>query len=261
MSSLKSQSVQVKAYQGRLLDSFEDEEQYEHVGPKTQERKKVKNHKDDQVMIKDSRSQDVKDQVIKAQDHKSAKHAEVGEITLIGPEIIQENTDKIVQIKERLKAARDRQKSYADKRRKQLEFSVGDKVLLKASPWKGIVRFGKRSMISPRYVGLFEVVERVGPIAYQLCLPQELVGINDMFHMSNLKKFLANANLHVPLKEIKIDNGLRFVEEPIKFIDREVKKLKQSNRKSLMDLPTRTRVYLGTRRRDEAQVSATVRKR
>ncbi|GJU89994.1 hypothetical protein Tco_1302417 [Tanacetum coccineum] len=226
MSSLKSQSVQVKAYQGRLLDSFEDEEQYEHVGPKTQERKKVKNHKDDQVMIKDSRSQDVKDQVIKAQDHKSAKH-----------------------------------KSYADKRRKQLEFSVGDKVLLKASPWKGVVRFGKRSMISPRYVGLFEVVERVGPIAYQLRLPQELVGIHDMFHMSNLKKFLANANLHVPLKEIKIDNGLRFVEEPIKFIDREVKKLKQSNRESSMELPTRTRVYLGTRRRDEAQVSATVRER
>ncbi|GKA53555.1 putative reverse transcriptase domain-containing protein [Tanacetum coccineum] len=97
--------------------------------------------------------------------------AEVGESKLIRPEIVQETTDKIVQIKERLKTARDHQKSYADNRRKPLEFSVGDKVLLKVSPWKGVVRFGKRSKLSPRYVGLFKIVERVGPIAYRLRLP------------------------------------------------------------------------------------------
>ncbi|GKF39524.1 hypothetical protein Tco_0119585 [Tanacetum coccineum] len=97
--------------------------------------------------------------------------AEVGESKLIRPEIVQETTDKIVQIKERLKTARDRQKSYADNRRKPLEFSVGDKVLLKVSPWKGVVHFGKRSKLSPRYVGPFEVVERVGPVAYRLRLP------------------------------------------------------------------------------------------
>ncbi|GJS37953.1 putative reverse transcriptase domain-containing protein [Tanacetum coccineum] len=101
--------------------------------------------------------------------------AEVGESQLIGPEILQETTDKIVQIKERLKTARNHQKSYADNRRKPLKFSVGDKVLLKVSPWKGVVRFGKRSKISPRYVGSFEGVERVGPVAYRLRLPQELV--------------------------------------------------------------------------------------
>ncbi|GJS48097.1 putative reverse transcriptase domain-containing protein [Tanacetum coccineum] len=99
--------------------------------------------------------------------------AEVGESQLIGPDIVQETTVKIVQIKERLKTARDRQKSYADNRRKPLEFSVGDKVLLKVSHWKGVVRFGKRSKLLPRYAGQFEVVERVGPVAYRLRLPQE----------------------------------------------------------------------------------------
>ncbi|GJS46356.1 putative reverse transcriptase domain-containing protein [Tanacetum coccineum] len=154
--------------------------------------------------------------------------AEVGESQLIRPEIVQETTDKIVQIKERLKTARDRQKSYADNRRKPLEFSFGDKVLLKVSPWKGIVRFGKRSKLSPRYVGPFEVVERVGPVAYCLRLPQELVGIHDTFHVSNLKKYLADVNLHIPLKEIKIDDKLRFVEEPIEIMDHEVKNIKRS---------------------------------
>ncbi|GJX84391.1 putative reverse transcriptase domain-containing protein [Tanacetum coccineum] len=154
--------------------------------------------------------------------------AEVGESQLIGPEIVQETTNKIVQIKERLKTARDRQKSYADNRRKPLEFSFDDKVLLKVSPWKGMVCFGKRSKLSPRYVGPFEVVERVGHVAYRLRLPQELVGIYDTFHMSNLKKCLADVNLHLPLEEIRIDDKLRFVEEPIEIMDREVKKLKRS---------------------------------
>ncbi|GJW89817.1 putative reverse transcriptase domain-containing protein, partial [Tanacetum coccineum] len=153
--------------------------------------------------------------------------AEVGESKLFGPEIVQETTDKIVQIKERLKAARDRQKSYADNRRKPLEFSVGDKVLLKVSPRKGVVRFGKRSKLLPRYVRPFEIVERVGPVAYRLRLPQELVGVHDTFHVSNLKKCLADVTLHVPLEEVKIDDKLHFVEEPMEIMDREVKKLKK----------------------------------
>ncbi|GKA57591.1 putative reverse transcriptase domain-containing protein [Tanacetum coccineum] len=136
--------------------------------------------------------------------------------------------DKIVQIKERLKAARDRQKIYADNRQKPLEFSVGDKVLLKVSPWKGVVRFGKRSKLSPRYVGPFEIFKRVGPVAYRLRLSQELVRIHDTFYVSNLKKYLTDVNFHSLLEEIKIDKGLRFVKEPIEVMDQEVKKLKQS---------------------------------
>ncbi|GKB20806.1 putative reverse transcriptase domain-containing protein [Tanacetum coccineum] len=141
--------------------------------------------------------------------------AEIGESSLIGPELIQETTDKVVLIKEKLKAARDRQKSYADNRRKPLEFGVGDRVMLKVSPWKGVVRFGKKGKLAPRYVGPFEILERIGPVAYRLRLPDELSGVHDTFHVSNLKKCLADASLHVPLNDIKIDKTLRFVEKPV----------------------------------------------
>ncbi|GJV72694.1 putative reverse transcriptase domain-containing protein [Tanacetum coccineum] len=143
------------------------------------------------------------------------------------PEIMQETTEKIMQIKERLKTARDRHKSYADKRRKPLEFNVNGRVLLKVSPWKGVVRFGRKGKLAPRYVGTFEILERVRPVAYRLRLPQELSSIHDTFHVSNLKKCLADTNLQVPLEEIKINDKLHFVEEPVEIIDREVKKLKQ----------------------------------
>ncbi|GJU38304.1 putative reverse transcriptase domain-containing protein [Tanacetum coccineum] len=120
---------------------------------------------------------------------------EVGENRLIGLEMVQETTDKVVLIKERLKAARDHQKSYADNRQKPLEF---------------------------------EVAINIGPVAYRLRLPQELSSVRDTFHVSNLKKCLVDTNLHVPLEEIKVDKTLRFVEEPVEIMDREVKKLKRS---------------------------------
>ncbi|GJT10937.1 hypothetical protein Tco_0857979 [Tanacetum coccineum] len=148
--------------------------------------------------------------------------------SLIGPELVQEMINKVVLVKEKPKAARDRQKSYADKRRKPFEFKVGDQVLLKVSPWKGVVRFGKKGKLAPRYVGPFEILERISPVAYRLRLSEELIGVHDTFHVSNLKKCLGNANLHVPLNEIKINITLRFVEEPVEILDREVKSLKCS---------------------------------
>ncbi|GJT73417.1 putative reverse transcriptase domain-containing protein [Tanacetum coccineum] len=135
-------------------------------------------------------------------------------IRLIGPELVQETTDKVVLIKEKLKAARDRQKNYADNRRKPLEFKVGDQVLLRVSPWKGVMRFVKKRKLAPRYVEPFEILERISPVAYRLRLPKELSEVQDTFHVSNLKKCLTDANLHVPLDEIKIDKTLHFVEEP-----------------------------------------------
>ncbi|GJY52877.1 putative reverse transcriptase domain-containing protein [Tanacetum coccineum] len=150
---------------------------------------------------------------------------EIGESSLIGPELVQETTDKVVLIKDKLKAARDRQKSYADNRRKPLEFEIGDWVMLKVSPWKGVIHYGKKGKLAPRYVGLFEILERVGPVAYRLRFPEELSGVHDTFHVSNLKKCLADASLHVPLDEIKVDKTLRFVEEPVEIMDREVKRL------------------------------------
>ncbi|GJS56422.1 putative reverse transcriptase domain-containing protein [Tanacetum coccineum] len=154
--------------------------------------------------------------------------AEIREGQLIGPKIMHETTKKISQIKDRLKTARDLQKSYADKRRKPLEFSVGDHVLLKVLPWKGVAHFGKKGKLAPRFVGPFKITERIGPVAYRLRLPQELNGVHDMFHLLNLKKCLADPTLQIPLKEIQVDAKLNIVEEPVEFLEREIKKLKQS---------------------------------
>ncbi|GKB05714.1 putative reverse transcriptase domain-containing protein [Tanacetum coccineum] len=147
---------------------------------------------------------------------------------LTGPELIRETTEKIIQIKNRLLTARSRQKSYADVRRKPMEFNVGDMVMLKVSPWKGVIRFGKRGKLSPRYVGPFKIIERIGPVAYRLELPEKLRGIHNTFHVSNLKKCLADENLVIPLEEIQLDDKLHFIEEPVEIMDREVKQLKQS---------------------------------
>ncbi|GJS64282.1 hypothetical protein Tco_0678846 [Tanacetum coccineum] len=132
-----------------------------------------------------------------------------------------------MQIKERLKTVRDCQKRYADKWHKPFEFNVGDCVLLKVSPWKGVVRFRRKGKLAPQYVGPFEILERVRPVAYRLRLPHELSSIHDMFNVSNLKKCLADVILQVPLEEIEIDDKLHFIEEPVEIVDKEVKKLKR----------------------------------
>ncbi|GJR84712.1 putative reverse transcriptase domain-containing protein [Tanacetum coccineum] len=144
------------------------------------------------------------------------------------PAIIHETTEKIVQIKNRIQAARDRQKSYANIRRKPMVFQVGDKVMLKVSPWKGVVRFGKRGKLNPRYVGPFKVIERVEMVAYKLELPQQLSRVHNTFHLSNLKKCMSDESLVIPLEELRVDDKLHFVEELVEVIDREIKQLKRS---------------------------------
>ncbi|GKC68239.1 putative reverse transcriptase domain-containing protein, partial [Tanacetum coccineum] len=121
---------------------------------------------------------------------------------LTGPKLIRDTTEKIVQIKNRLLTARSHQKSYADRRAKPLEFEVGDMVLLKVSPWKGVVRFGKHGKLSLRYIGPFKILARVCPVAYTLELPEELKGIHNTFHVSNLKKCLAKGDIVVLIDEI-----------------------------------------------------------
>ncbi|KAD4585465.1 hypothetical protein E3N88_23066 [Mikania micrantha] len=130
--------------------------------------------------------------------------AEVGDSQLTGPELVHETTEKIVQIRNR------------------------DKVLLKVSPWKGIIRFSKQGKLNPQYIGPFEILKRIGPVAYQLNLPTELDGVHNVFHVSNLKKCLSDETLIVPLDEIQVDEQLRFVEEPVEIMDLEVKQLEQS---------------------------------
>nr|GEV34713.1 hypothetical protein [Tanacetum cinerariifolium] len=123
----------------------------------------------------------------------------------------------------RLKATRDHQKSYTDKRRKPLEFSVGDHVLLKVSPCKGVVCFRKKGKLALRLVGPFEIIKKVVPVAYRLDFPEDLNGVHETFHVTNLKKCLANPTLQVPLDEIRVDAKLNFMEEPVEIFDRELR--------------------------------------
>ncbi|GKB90526.1 putative reverse transcriptase domain-containing protein [Tanacetum coccineum] len=154
--------------------------------------------------------------------------AEVGQVQLTGLDLVQETTDKIIQIKQRIQAARDRQKSYADLKRKPMEFQVGDKVVLKVSPWKWVVRFGERGKLNHRYVGPFKVLEKVGEVAYKLELPEELSMVHNTFHVSNLKKYYADEPLAVPLDGLHFDDKFHFVEEPVEIMDRKVKRLKRN---------------------------------
>nr|GEZ96427.1 hypothetical protein [Tanacetum cinerariifolium] len=137
----------------------------------------------------------------------------VGDSQLTGLELIRETIEKIVQIKNSLLTARSSQKSYADRRTKPLEFEVGDMVLLKVSPWKGAVHFGKHERLSPRYIGPFKILARVVHVAYTLELSEELKGVHSTFHVSNLKKCLAEGDIVVPMEEIQLDDKLHVIEE------------------------------------------------
>ncbi|GKE33614.1 putative reverse transcriptase domain-containing protein [Tanacetum coccineum] len=134
--------------------------------------------------------------------------AEVGQVQLTGLELVQETAEKIIQVKQRMQVARDRQKSYADLKRKLMEFQVGDKFLLKVSPLKGVVHFGKQGKLNPRYVGPFKVLEQVGSFSYKLEPPQELSRVHNTFHVSNLKKCYSDEPLAVLLDGLHFNDKL-----------------------------------------------------
>nr|GEV47812.1 putative reverse transcriptase domain-containing protein [Tanacetum cinerariifolium] len=141
---------------------------------------------------------------------------------------IKETMEKIILIKQRIQAAQDRQKSYANRKRKSMEFEVADRIMLKVSPWKGVVRFIKRGKLNPRYIGPFKVLAKIRDVAYRLELPQELSRVHHTFHVLNLKKCYANEPLAMPLKGVHIDETLQFVEEPVEIMEQEIKRLKRS---------------------------------
>ncbi|XP_022031400.1 uncharacterized protein LOC110932367 [Helianthus annuus] len=151
---------------------------------------------------------------------------EVGQRELAPNDLIALTNEKIELIRARLKAAQDRQKAYGDKRKRPIEFPVGDFVLLKVSPWKGIIRFRKRGKLGPRYIGPFKILARVGRVAYRLELPPTLDGIHNTFHVSQLRKCLADETALVPLDDIELDEGLNYVERPMAIKDVKVKKLR-----------------------------------
>ncbi|GJU66119.1 putative reverse transcriptase domain-containing protein [Tanacetum coccineum] len=136
----------------------------------------------------------------------------------------------VVQIRQRLQAVRDPQRSYANIRRKPLEFQVGDHVMLKVSPRKGVISYlENEEKLNRWYIRPFKILERIGPVAYKLELPEELSNVHSTFHISNLKKCLSDESLIIPMKELRLDLQLNFVEETVEIMHREVKKLKQSH--------------------------------
>ncbi|KAL0551797.1 hypothetical protein IC582_010886 [Cucumis melo] len=151
---------------------------------------------------------------------------EVGEQRLMGPELVQSTNEAIQKIRSRMHTAQSRQKSYADVRRKDLEFEIGDKVFLKVAPMKGVLRFERRGKLSPRFVGPFEILERIGPVAYRLALPPSLTTVHDVFHVSMLRKYVPDPSHVVDYEPLEIDENLSYVEQPVEVLAREVKTLR-----------------------------------
>ena len=140
---------------------------------------------------------------------------------------MQATVDKVDIIKSKLKAAQDRQKSYADQQRKEMEFQTGKKVFLKVSPWRGVMRFGNKGKLSPRYIGPYEIIEKIGPLAYRLALPQELSRIHDVFHVSMLRRYRSDPSHVLKDSEVTLSENLSYAEEPVKIVDRRIKQLRQ----------------------------------
>ncbi|KAL0549282.1 hypothetical protein IC582_013763 [Cucumis melo] len=151
---------------------------------------------------------------------------EVGEQRLMGPELVQSTNEAIQKIRSRMHTAQSRQKSYADVRRKDLEFEIGDKVFLKVAPMKGVLRFERRGKLSPRFVGPFEILERIGLVAYRLALPPSLSAVHDVFHVSMLRKYVPDPSHVVDYEPLEIDENLSYVEQPVEVLAREVKTLR-----------------------------------
>ncbi|KAG8493000.1 hypothetical protein CXB51_010222 [Gossypium anomalum] len=154
---------------------------------------------------------------------------ELGERQVLGPELVADTEDKVKVIRDRLKEATDRQKSYGNLKRKEIEYSIGDMVFLKVSPWKKILRFGKKGKLSPWFIGPYRVLKRVGLVAYQLELPLELDSIHDVFHVSMLRRYCSDLTHVVPVAEIEVQIDFTFEEEPMQILDREVKVLRRKS--------------------------------
>ena len=147
-------------------------------------------------------------------------------IQAVGPEMTQKMIEDVKLIRERMKQAQDRQKSYADLKRKEVEFQVGDKVFVKVAPYKHILRFGKKGKLAPRYIGPFEVLERVGKVAYRLALPMSMERVHNVFHVSLLRKYVSDPSHVLQMEEVELQDNLAYEERPVQILDRKVKELR-----------------------------------
>ena len=151
---------------------------------------------------------------------------ELSEKKVIDLDLIQETEEKVKMIRERLKVVADRQKSYVDLKRKDIQYEIGEKVFLKVSLWKKVMRFGRNDKLSPRFIGPYEVIEEVGPVAYRLALPPKLEKIHNVFHVSMLRRYRSNFSHVISSKIIELHPDLTYEEEPVEILAREVKELR-----------------------------------
>ena len=150
----------------------------------------------------------------------------MNEHKIISPKLVKDKEEKVQIIQQRLKATCDRQRSYANLKRKDIEYEVGDKVFLKVSPWKKILHFGRKGKLSPRFIGPYEILERVRPVAYRLALPRELAKLHDVFHVSMLRRYRSDLSHVLPVQDIQVQEDFTFDEEPKAILDREIRQLR-----------------------------------
>ena len=155
---------------------------------------------------------------------------EPGDRLVLGPDMIMEASEKVNEIRRKMKTAQDRQKSYADRRRRELKFQVGDEVFLKVSPLKNVIRFGRRGKLAPRFVGPFTITERIGTLAYRVALPEKFEGVHNVFHVSHLRKVVHDPSMTIPiaqLDEVDIEPDLTIERRPLRIVDRDTKQLRR----------------------------------
>ena len=146
---------------------------------------------------------------------------EVGKHKLLGSELVQQTKETIELIRKRLTASQDHQRKYADLHRKKIGFEIGEHVLLKVSPWKGITRFGQKGKLHPRYVRPLEILKKVGKVAYELALPPYISSVHNIFHVSMLKKYYPNSKCVIEYEPIEIQHDMSYVEQPVEILDRQ----------------------------------------
>ena len=150
----------------------------------------------------------------------------LNEHKVIGQDIVKDMKEKVQVIQKMLKAASDQQKSYADLKRRDIKYEVGDKVFLKVSPWRKILRFGQKGKLSPRFIGPYEILERIGSVAYRLALPTELAKLHDVFHVSMLRRYRSDESHILPVQEIQVHEDFSYDKEPKAILVQDVKQLR-----------------------------------
>ncbi|XP_021728751.1 uncharacterized protein LOC110695834 [Chenopodium quinoa] len=151
----------------------------------------------------------------------------ISDSLILSPDLIQETIKQVRVICSKMKAAQDRQKTYADLRRKGISYEVGDKVLLKVSPMKGVMHFGQKGKLSPKYVGPYQVLEGIGEMAYRLAMPPNLLKVHDVFHVLQLQRYRSDPSHVIPVDSVTIEPNLTFKEWPVKILDRQDRTLRR----------------------------------